>query len=512
MRRDRAQNGPTEAGASGRPTQAGPEEARTPTPDTRTTVQAGRVRLQARDQDEAVYDAVLVTPGRIQQDDGEPSDWLIPAHVLQEAVARGLFSGLPHYVDHPDQFGFGWHQRPSVRDLAGIATDAEWDPQAGAVRAARSLYDTEAGRLLAALYDQIIDDKAAGRDVPPLGLSITCYRQHETDEETGLRTWTNIQKVSSVDAVYEPGAAGYIRAALSALQDKPTNAGRDLAPQLREPTRNSQASLQNTGGTMSEETRSQTSTAEAPTASEEQTQESSIEQNIAALNRAVDRLNGLLAQQEETRTVQDMGEAPRGPMLYGGLQGLDQVQLAVEAMIQGTRPPDGVRPLTGIRQLYMLLSGDYELTGRFHDDRIYLANVNTSTMANIVADALNKVVINMFQEYDQWWNLGVSVQDFASLQDAKWITLGGVGELPTVAEGAPTLRCPGTTRRRRTPSSRRAVTSGSPWRRSTRMTPAASWPPLAPSPRPPGSRSASRSPRSSLPPAAAAPPCRTATP
>jgi hypothetical protein len=105
-------------------------------------------------------------------------------------------------------------------------------------------------------------------------------------------------------------------------------------------------------------------------------------------------------------------------------------------MVSGTRPPKGVRPLTGIRELYMLLSGDYELTGRFHDDRVYLANVTTSTMAGLVANALNKVVVNMFQSYDQWWAPAVTIRDFASLQDVRWITLGGVGELPTVAEGA----------------------------------------------------------------------------
>jgi hypothetical protein len=167
-----------------------------------------------------------------------------------------------------------------------------------------------------------------------------------------------------------------------------------------------------------------------------------MQQNLAALNAAVERLNGLLAQREEQSTVEGMGDPPRGPRagkpaLYGGLRGIDQVQLAVEAMLTGTRPPQGVRPLTGIRELYMLLSGDYGLTGRFHDDRVYLANVTTCTMAGIVADALNKVVVTMFREYDQWWAPAVTVRDFNSLQDVKWITLGGVGELPTVAEGQP---------------------------------------------------------------------------
>ena len=102
----------------------------------------------------------------------------------------------------------------------------------------------------------------------------------------------------------------------------------------------------------------------------------------------------------------------------------------------GTRPQANVAPLSGLRELYILLSGDYEMTGMFQHDRVYLANVNSSTMAGMVANALNKAVVNLFQEYPRWWEPISQIVDFSSLQQVKWITLGGVGELPTVAEGA----------------------------------------------------------------------------
>jgi hypothetical protein len=105
-------------------------------------------------------------------------------------------------------------------------------------------------------------------------------------------------------------------------------------------------------------------------------------------------------------------------------------------MVSGTRPPDNVSPLTGIRELYLLLSGDYEMTGMFQADRVMLANVTSTTMANMVANAMNKRVINLHAEYPKWWQPIVSEDDFNTLQDVKWITLGGIGELPTVAEGA----------------------------------------------------------------------------
>ena len=45
-------------------------------------------------------------------------------------------------------------------------------------------------------------------------------------------------------------------------------------------------------------------------------------------------------------------------------------------------------------------------------------------------------VINAYQVYPKWWAPIVSIDDFSTLQEVKWITLGGIGELPTVAEGA----------------------------------------------------------------------------
>jgi hypothetical protein len=112
------------------------------------------------------------------------------------------------------------------------------------------------------------------------------------------------------------------------------------------------------------------------------------------------------------------------------------VRLALDALLDGVRPPDGIRPLSGIKELYHLMSGDFEMTGLFDANRVYLANVNSSTMAKMTADALNKRVVAEFQEYPRWWERIVSIENFNSLQTIKWITLGGVGELPTVPEGA----------------------------------------------------------------------------
>jgi hypothetical protein len=83
-----------------------------------------------------------------------------------------------------------------------------------------------------------------------------------------------------------------------------------------------------------------------------------------------------------------------------------------------------------------LLSGDYEMTGMFRGENVGLANVDSSTMAGIVANAMNKVVVKEFQRYPRWWEPITAEENFGTLQTVRWMTLGGVGELPTVSEGA----------------------------------------------------------------------------
>jgi hypothetical protein len=158
--------------------------------------------------------------------------------------------------------------------------------------------------------------------------------------------------------------------------------------------------------------------------------------NPEAVSAAIQAESEYLAEITAANVVQIGGEAPRGGDIQMGLTGFEQIKLAAEALFAGGRPEKEVQPLSGIRELYTLLSGDYEMTGLFYPDRIRFANVNSSTMAGLVANALNKRVVNQFMEYPHWWTPIVLEEDFSNLQQVKWITLGGVGELPTVAEGA----------------------------------------------------------------------------
>jgi hypothetical protein len=82
----------------------------------------------------------------------------------------------------------------------------------------------------------------------------------------------------------------------------------------------------------------------------------------ADVTAAIDEERQYLAALAAANVVQIGGQAPRGANIQAGMDGIERLQLALEALINGSLPPSGVAPLTGIREAYMP-SGDYEMTG-----------------------------------------------------------------------------------------------------------------------------------------------------
>ena len=375
------------------------------------------------------YDCVLIQPGYVIRADQTESEWLIPAAVLRDNFT--LFDSVPSYLDHPELFGFGWHQTPQVKHLAGLFHNVGWSEQQQAITGTLRLYDqhpNSAGALLSALLDQILADQEAGLEVPPIGLSAVFFQTSHLDEATGKEVTDAITYVESVDVVYSPGARGYILRACNALAAH--NPGQQWAgisvpsPLQGDPIMT--MPIIPVPSTIPEP--------QAPPTPPVTLAPAVTVEDITAINTQMSEILARLDAQAEAHTVHGNGAGQT--FLYSGRAGIDQVQLAVDALFSGVRPPSGVRPLSGIRELYTLLSGDFEMNGVFQEDRVYLANVTSTTMAQMVANVLNKRVMNIFATFPKWWASGVTEQDFNSLQQIRWITLGGVGELPTVAEGA----------------------------------------------------------------------------
>ncbi len=118
----------------------------------------------------------------------------------------------------------------------------------------------------------------------------------------------------------------------------------------------------------------------------------------------------------------------------------DQLRAAVDDLFGVERDDEykDVKParLSGIRELYTMLTGDFELHGSYHSDRVALAT--TADFTGLIKNALNKLVVTGWKQmgvagYD-WWRAIAQVEHFNSLQTITGTLVGTVGSLPTVAE------------------------------------------------------------------------------
>lgn len=355
-----------------------------------------------------VYFARFARAGQVRRGDQRLAGLGLPASVLQIAALAGRFENRAVFIDHSPP---GRH--PSLGRLAGVTGATAWNPVELAVEGELRLYDTPAGRQAAGLLDALLADPPAAPDV---GLSMVFYPVWDGEDLLAIRY------VESVDLVFAPAADGRVLHV--------------IAPQT------SDLSVEGKEGdcpvTTEDLTLVQTLNASGLPRPSRERLAAGAYADEAALQAAIAAERRYLADLQQEQVVQIGGTAPRGGTRIEGMTtGLDRVQLALEALLAGTRPAGGVQPLTGIRELYHLLSGDYEMSGVFQPERVQLANVTSATMSSLVANALNKVVAAEFIQYPRWWEPVTVQRDFASLQAVRWITLGGIGELPTVAEGGP---------------------------------------------------------------------------
>lgn len=156
----------------------------------------------------------------------------------------------------------------------------------------------------------------------------------------------------------------------------------------------------------------------------------------AELSQALREAHTLLSELEATHVV-------KGPArIEGMIEPGERIQAAVDDLFGAPREQKmsnaSVAKLSGIRELYLSLTGDVDLHGGYHPQRARLAT--SVDFTGLVKNSLNKLVSNTWDElgkagYD-WWK-DVTVQEhFHSLHDITGTLIGTVGDLPAIAEGA----------------------------------------------------------------------------
>jgi len=378
------------------------------------TVHSTRMALAAQ-AGQGEFDVLAITAG-------EGNGWQFSPDVLSGSLT--LWDGCECFVDHA-------LEGHSLRDLAGVCHSPQFDPAQQGVRL-RVRPVGPAGPMLAELGRAML----AEGPKPAVGFSADLVF------EANGKAVTRILRVLSVDLVLEPARGGQFLRALN--QSHPY--------------------LNRKGQKTMEDNPSNTKTTEStgPAAPEVHVELSGLllETSLAAAHlpaalaeRVRQRFTGRAFDPAELQTaiadsrtlVSELTGATvvQGPGRVSGMfSGEDQISAAVHDLLGAQRPANlnglQVQKLSGIRELYTLMTGDAEFYGGYDAKRAQFAA--SADLPGLLKNALNKLVVMGWQELGRsgyrWWEPVVSVQHFTSLHDITGVLVGEVTVLPAVAEGA----------------------------------------------------------------------------
>jgi hypothetical protein len=409
--------------------------------------------------------------------------------VIRPGVANGLeytvqaleacaekFNLATVFCNHPDALDLTRAGERRIEDIAGVLWNARYG--VGGVRAVLTCRGPKAD-LVRALASQIIRDREAGEPVPNVGLSADMFVRLASDG----KTVEEISRVVSVDVVFNPAAGGNFERVLnvgtlerSNVQTKKEGgskvsegqsgvvgggvglggAGQGSAgvvaegaaaiADVRATLAELKAAREQAEKLAQEQLRASCAglleaslqASKLPEAMKDEVREAFKGRVFTAeeLKGALDRKEQVYARLVETSVIRGMGY--QGPVVRGMKDSLDRIQAAAN-MLLGVPVPDNLKDtprLSGIRELYIMLTGDWDFYGKFFPDRVQLANISTSTMTSVVKNAMNVALIESFNLQPQWWKPIAHEEDFGTIDQVTWVTLGGFGDLPTVSEGA----------------------------------------------------------------------------
>jgi hypothetical protein len=382
---------------------------------------------------------------------GTGNGWEFPEACLSASLA--LWDKVECFIDH-EWTGHALH------DLAGICHSPNWDSQAKGVRLQLKALGPS-GPLLVELGTQML---AEDEPHPHVGFSADVIF---TSEGKKVKS---ILRVLSVDLVFNPARGGAFLRALNSIQIQKGNVPMPETPETQSPAVTAklaemQAQLdqerQAMHETMAEKTRLDAIAVEVEKSRQMRSDmcgyllDSALSASkLPAPSQAIVRKQfaGKVFETSELQTAIDdarslvseltAGLVVQGPgRLHAMFDSSDKLQAAMDDILGAPRDPKSkdlkIQRPTGIRELYLSLTGDYDLHGGYYPDRAQFAT--TADFTGLVKNALNKIIVDRWAElgragYD-WWTKIATVEHFDSLNSITGVLVGTVGALPTVAEG-----------------------------------------------------------------------------
>ena len=396
-------------------------------------------------------EVTIIRPGRSE------NGWEYPPEVLERSVP--LWEGATAFCDHPGPADQGRAGGRSVRDIVGVYAGARWEK---GVRATLRFYPNAAW--LYELVAAAIADRQAGRVAPDIGISadmvVALAGAHQVAE---------IRRVNSADVVFRPSAGGRFERVVEGEQVEAWSAEGAKETESQMPAKVHAKGTEDTKGETMETREAALCEAvlEAKLASSKLTElgRKQIRKRfegrvfeVSELQGAIGEMEALLAEAASEGVVRGNGVS-LGATMYAGVGGIaaggavtrmvtprEKVQAALERLF-GIEPPAGlgeVPRLSGIREAYLLLTGDRDFSGRYRwedsvlgESRVREANeVTTSVMGDALANALNKRLVKDYAGQRRWWERLCVRVPLRDMKEQSRILLNDLGSLATVAENA----------------------------------------------------------------------------
>jgi hypothetical protein len=379
---------------------------------------------------------------------GSGNGWNFSAGTLRRSLA--LWEGVETFVDHA-----GWLESGrSLRDLAGVCNQASFDEEQQGVRLTLRT-SGPSGPLLEALGREWL---ASPEPRPRIGFSadvIFTAKGREVQE---------ILRVLSLDVVFNPARGGSFLRALNQINEEADMAEAFVAPPSgsggnRNQEPGAEATAQEEGARLGA---TQNQEMHAFAELRQHTCACLLEAGLAAaklppamLERVRRQFAGRIYEPAElnaaiedarrlTADLQAGGTIRSAPAVVGAMTSSEErLQAAVDDLLGAPRDAGmqgrSVERLSGIRELYLSLTGDVDLHGGYYPARASFAT--SVTMPALVKNALNKIIVQQWEELGRagyrWWEAVVSVEHFTSLQSVTGILVGEVNSLPSIDESDP---------------------------------------------------------------------------
>ena len=370
---------------------------------------------------------------------GNGNGWEFPADVLRAAVP--LFDGVQCFIDHLPMDSVDGH---SVRDAAGMITEPVFDESVQGIRAHLIPFGPSADLLRETCNEILNMDGMESKIGFSADLGFNCEGNVVTE----------IVKIYSVDLVVDPARGGAVLRALNSLRRK------HEAARMRGQMANDQRAITELSASYRQNAVLQQEAAKVRTLRAEMCRHvldtalagcglptpirERIRKNFSSRVFEPNELEEAIRDGREMFAQLTAGQSVKG--ISGRVSGMyssqDQIVAAVHDLLGAQRPREvrGVQcaRLSGIRELYTMMTGDYDFHGGYYAERAQFAT--TADLPGILKNALNKLVAQRWDELGasgyRWWEKVVTVEHFENLQDITGILVGELTLLPSVAEGA----------------------------------------------------------------------------